>query len=31
VLGQHGAEVLAGWLTMEQDEIDALRNWSVVG
>ncbi len=31
LLGQHGEEVLAEWLKMEHDEIDALRAQSVVG
>jgi crotonobetainyl-CoA:carnitine CoA-transferase CaiB-like acyl-CoA transferase len=30
LLGQHGAEVLAEWLKMEKDQIDALRNDSIV-
>ena len=31
LLGQHGEEVLAEWLKMEKNEIDALRAQSVVG
>jgi hypothetical protein len=31
LLGEHGADVLAGWLKMDGDQVDALRNEGVVG
>jgi formyl-CoA transferase len=30
LLGQHGTEVLAEWLKMDEDQIDALRRDSVI-